>query len=119
ADRAAAEAQWVKSWDVYLELPRTPEGDRAALAGTVMVDPGLTAALASAKSASDKGWDSYGSIGHRLSWPSGINGADQVVIRRCHATSQSGAYETSTGYKQTVGVPATLVQGVLTKGSDS
>src|SRR5664279_4729367 len=39
ADRAAVESQWVKSWDVYLEIARTPAADREALVATVAVDP--------------------------------------------------------------------------------
>ena len=39
ADRAAVEAQWVKSWDVYLAIATTPAADREALAATVTVDP--------------------------------------------------------------------------------
>jgi hypothetical protein len=118
ADRAAAEAQWVKSWDVYTELPGTPEAERAELASTVMVDPGLTRALDEAKSVSDQGWDTYGAIGHRLSWPSEINGAAEAVIRDCQDTSQTGSYEINTGYKKTVGVPARAMQGLLVKGAD-
>src|SRR5664279_3495452 len=39
ADRAAVESQWIKSWDVYAALAHTPGDQRAALAGTVAVDP--------------------------------------------------------------------------------
>jgi len=49
ADRAAVESQWVKSWDVYLEIARTPAADREALVATVAVDPNKATMLSSAR----------------------------------------------------------------------
>ena len=42
ADRAAIEAQWVKFWDIYVNLVRTPLSDRDALVATVSVEPTRT-----------------------------------------------------------------------------
>ena len=97
ADRAAIEAQWNKFWEVYLELPHTPEGDRQALAASVAVDPGLTNLLTDAKTVEQKGWDSYGQIIHRISWPQPVDGKATAVIADCQDTSQAGSLETSTG----------------------
>ena len=118
ADRAAIEAQWNKFWEVYLELPHTPEGDRQALAASVAVDPGLTNLLTDATTVEQKGWDSYGQIIHRISWPQPVDGKTTAVIADCQDTSQAGSLETSTGNKTTVGVERNPLQGNLVRGED-
>ena len=118
ADRAAIEAQWNEFWHVYLELPHTPEGDRQALAASVAVDPGLTNLLTDAKTVEQKGWDSYGQIIHRISWPQPVDGKATAVIADCQDTSQAGSLETSTGNKTTVGVERNPLQGNLVRGED-
>ena len=67
ADRAAVESQWVKSWDVYLEIARTPAADREALAATVAVDPTKTNMLSDAAKFDSQGLEAYGALGHRIS----------------------------------------------------
>jgi hypothetical protein len=118
ADRAAIEAQWNRFWQVYLELPHTPEGDRQAMAAEVAVDPGLTNLLTDAKTVEQKGWDSYGQIIHRISWPQPVDGKTTAVIADCQDTSQAGSLETSTGNKMTVGVERNPLQGNLVRGED-
>lgn len=118
ADRAAVESQWIKSWDVYAALAHTPGDQRAALAGTVAVDPALTNMLTDAQTLTGKGWDTYGQIAHRISWPQSVDGKPSAVIADCQDSSQSGSYETSTGYKRTVGVPRDHMQGILLRSDD-
>ena len=118
ADRAAIEAQWDKFWQVYLVLPHTPDADRQAMAAAVAVDPGLTNLLTDAKTVEQKGWDSYGQIIHRISWPQPVDGKSTAAIADCQDTSQAGSIETSTGNKMTVGVERNPLQGALVRGDD-
>ena len=118
ADRAAIEAQWNEFWQVYLALPHTPEEDRQALAAGVAVDPGLTNLLTDANTVDQKGWDSYGQITHRITWPQAVNGQATAVIADCQDTSQAGSLETSTGNKMTVGVERNPLQGTFVRGQD-
>src|SRR5664280_449503 len=118
ADRAAVEAQWIRSWDAYAALAHTPGDQRAALAGTAAVDPALTNMLTDAQTLTGKGWDTYGQIAHRISWPQSVDGKPSAVIADCQDSSQSGSYETSTGYKRTVGVPRDHMQGLLLRSDD-
>lgn len=118
ADRAAVESQWVKSWDVYLEIARTPAADREALAATVAVDPTKTNMLSDAAKFDTQGLETYGSLGHRISWPQPINGGTTALIDDCQDRSQSGAIKTATGDKVTVGVARDHYQGSLVKGDD-
>ena len=118
ADRAAVESQWVKSWDVYLEIARTPASDREALAATVAVDPTKTNMLSDAAKFDTQGLETYGSLGHRISWPQPINGGTTALIDDCQDRSQSGAIKTATGDKISVGVARDHYQGSLVKGDD-
>ena len=118
ADRAAVEAQWVRSWDVLLAIGTTPAGDREALAATVAVDP-TKANIVGAGTALDKqGLQTYGTLGHRISWPQDINGGSTAVIDDCQDRSQAGSMKVATGDKVTVGVPRDHYQGNLVKGDD-
>ena len=118
ANRAAVESQWVKSWDVYLEIARTPAADREALIATVAVDPTKANMLSDAAKFDSQGLETYGSLGHRISWPQPINGGTTALIDDCQDRSQSGAIKTSTGDKVTVGVARDHYQGSLVKGDD-
>ena len=117
-DRAAVEAQWVKSWEVYLELARTPAADREALVAAVAVDPTKTNMLSDAAKFDSQGLETYGSLGHRISWPQPINGGTTALIDDCQDASQSGSMKTATGDKVTVGVARDHYQGSLVKGDD-
>src|SRR5664279_89843 len=104
ADRAAVESQWVKSWDVYLAIAITPAADREALADTVVVDPARANMLSDAAKFDAQGVRTYGTLGHRISWPQPIAGGTTAVIDDCQDASQTGAVNTTTGDKVTVGV---------------
>ena len=118
ADRAAVEAQWVKSWEVYMEIARTPAAEREALIETVAVDPTRANMLTDAGKFDEQGLQTYGSLGHRISWPQPISGASTAVIDDCQDASQSGSLKTETGDKVTVGVARDHYQGNLVKGAD-
>ncbi len=118
ADRAAVEAQWIKSWDVYRTLARVPEDQRMAEAESVAVDPALSLMLKDAKDLNDKGWDTYGTLGHRISWLKPIEGADEALISDCQDGSQAGSLEIATGIKKTVGVAGASFQGTMRRGTD-
>ena len=90
ADRAAVEAQWVKSWDVYLAMAITPaaivrrwshrrrrphEGEHAQRRRRVSTARACRPTAA---------------LGHRISWPQPINGAATAVIDDCQDRSQAG-----------------------------
>lgn len=118
ADRAAVEAQWVKSWEVYLEIARTPAADREALVATVAIDPTKANILSDAAKFDSQGLETYGSLEHRISWPQPINGGTTALIDDCQDRSESGSMKTATGDKVTVGVPRDHYQGSLVKGED-
>jgi len=65
-----------------------------------------------------QGLETYGSLGHRISWPQPINGGTTALIDDCQDRSQSGAIKTATGDKVTVGVARDHYQGSLVKGDD-
>jgi hypothetical protein len=118
ADRAAVESQWVKSWDVYLAIAITPAADREALADTVTVDPTRANLLSDAAQFDSQGLQTYGALGHRISWPQPIAGGTTAVIDDCQDRSQAGSMKAATGDKLTVGVPRDHYQGSLVKGDD-
>ena len=118
ADRAAVEAQWVKSWDVLLAIGTTPAGDREALAATVAVDPTKSNIVGAGTALDSQGLQTYGTLGHRISWPQDINGGSTAVIDDCQDRSQAGSMKVATGDKVTVGVPRDHYQGNLVKGDD-
>lgn len=118
ADRAAVEAQWIKSWDVLLGIGATPLVDREALAATVAIDPTKTNIVGAGAALDSQGLQTYGTLGHRISWPQPINGATTALIDDCQDRSQAGSMETATGKKVTVGVPRDHYQGNLVKGDD-
>jgi hypothetical protein len=118
ADRAAVESQWVRSWDVYLAIARTPAADREALIATVSVDPTKANMLSDAAKFDSQGLETYGALGHRISWPQPINVAPTALIDDCQDASQSGSMKAATGDKVTVGVPRDHYQGSLVKGDD-
>ena len=117
-DRAAVESQWVKAWDVYLAIARTPAADREALVATVAIDPTKANMLSDAAKFDSQGLQTYGTLGHRISWPQPVNGASTAVIDDCQDASQSGSMKTATGDKVTVGVARDHYQGNLVKGDD-
>ncbi len=117
-DRAAAEAQWTKYWEIYAALPHTPEDQWDALLAPVAVESMVNAAKDDARSIRDEGNDTYGTVGHRFTWTKPISGSDTAVLQDCNDGSQAGAYETATGNKITVGVPRQNTMGTLVRGAD-
>ena len=117
-DRAAAEAQWTKYWEVYAALPHTPEDQWDALLTPVAVESMSNAAKDDARSIRDEGNDTYGTVGHRFTWTKPVDGSDTAVLQDCNDGSQAGAYETATGNKITVGVPRQNTMGTLVRGPD-
>lgn len=118
ADRGAAEAQYARYWEVYAALPHTPEDQWDALLAPVAVEPMITNAKDDARTIVSKGRDTYGTVTHRFSWADPINGAPTALLTDCDDTSQSGAYETASGNKVTVGVPRRHMQGSMVRGED-
>ena len=118
SDRAAVEAQWVKFWDIYINIVRTPSLDRDALAATVAIDPMHSNLLKSAEYFESQGKDNYGTVGHRLSWLDGIHGSSEVVLSDCQDQSQFGSLEVASGHKLTVGVERDNVKGEFVRGQD-
>lgn len=117
-DRAAAEGQWTKYAGVYAALPHTPEDQWDILLAAVAVEPMITNAKNDARTIISKGRDTYGTVEHRISWTDPIDGADTAVLHDCDDGSQTGAYETATGNKVTVGVPRRNTMGTLVRGAD-
>jgi hypothetical protein len=115
ADRAAAEAQWSRYWEIYAALPHTPEDQWDALLAPLAVEPMITNAKNDAQSIRDEGHDTYGTVGHRFSWTDPIAGADTALLHDCNDGSQAGAFETATGNKITVGVPRQNTMGTLVR----
>jgi len=118
ADRAAVEAQWIKSWDVLLGIGATPAADREALAASVAVDPTKAKMLEAGTQFDSQGLQTYGTLGHRISWPQPISGKSTALVDDCQDASQTGSLETATGNKVTVGVPRDHYQGNLVKSDD-
>ena len=119
ADRAAVESQWIKSWDVYLAIARTPAADREALAATVTVDPtkanmlDATPPSSTARACRPTAPWVTGSPGRS---PSTAPPPPSSTIARIEAKPVS--MKTATGDKVTVGVPRDHYQGNLVKGDD-
>lgn len=118
ADRTAIESQWIKSWDVYMEIARTPKAEREALVKTIAVDPARANMLKDAAKFDSQGLETYGELGHRISWPQPVGGRAFAVIDDCQDASHSGSRKTATGDRVTVGVARDHYQGRLVKGDD-
>jgi len=118
ADRAAIEGQWVKFWEIYRRIARTPEADRPALLHTVAMDPSYSAALKDGENLTDEGLDTYGDVIHHVSWPIPIEGNDNATIADCMDQSNAGNYVVVTNEKHSVGVAANNIRGAMSRGSD-
>jgi len=117
ADRAAIEAQWVKFWDVYENIVRTPREDRAAALDSVAVDPMKGKVLAAASNFDAEGLDYYGAVTERPYWVDSIAG-DLAVMRDCQDQSQYGSVYVSSGEKRTVGIDRNSLQAGFIRGPD-
>ena len=118
ADRAAAEAQYAKYWEVFAALPHTPEDQWQAMLAEVAVEPLITNTQDDARVVRDKGRDTYGQVLHRFSWNEPINGADTAQLTDCDDSSHAGAYETATDQKVTAGVERRHMLASMARGDD-
>ncbi|WP_188943318.1 hypothetical protein [Nakamurella endophytica] len=103
---------------MYLALARTPVADRVAAVDAVAVDPARASMLSDAKRFDAQGVRTYGTLGHRISWPRAVNGGASAVISDCQDRSHSGSLDVATGNKLTVGVARDHYQGRMVKGRD-
>jgi hypothetical protein len=101
-----------------MEIARTPAAEREALVATVAVDPARANMLKDAQKFDAQGLETYGELGHRISWPQTVAGRDYAVIDDCQDASQSGSLKTATGQKVTAGVARDHYQGRLVKSKD-
>lgn len=118
ADRAAIEAQWIKFWDVYTNIIRTPSDNRDSILSEVSIDPIKSEILDVAKRFEFEGIDYYGSVIHDTYWASAIGGSNYAIIRDCMDQSQYGSLYVSTGETRSTGVPRDHIQGGFTRGDD-
>ena len=81
ADRAAIEAQWIKFWEIYNEIVRTPVDQRPQALDAVSVEPIRTQILEAASRFDSQGLDYYGAVVQHPYWVTPVNGA----AIRCHA----------------------------------
>jgi hypothetical protein len=111
ADRAAIEAQWVKFWQVYEGIVRTPKNDRLAILNTVAVPPITDNLLDTAEKADSQGVDNYGTIVHRLSWQFPVNGESNATIDDCQDQSKTGTVKIGSGEILTTGEERSNMRG--------
>jgi hypothetical protein len=65
-----------------------------------------------------QGLQTYGTLGHRISWPQPINGGSTAVIDDCQVRSQSGPSRPRRATKSRSAFPGDHYQGSLVKGDD-
>lgn len=109
-DRAAIEAQWIKFWDIYENIIRTPAQSRLAALQAVSVDPIKSRILNSANKSESEGIDYYGSVVQHPYWIESVNDKDLAVMRDCQDQSQYGSINVASGEKRTVGVAKDSLQ---------
>lgn len=118
ADRLSVEAQWTRLWAIYAGIARIPAGDRDALLSEVTVSPLTEKLLQAASLANSDGIDNYGTVQHRIFWPTPINGQDSAVVADCQDQSQSGTISTDSGEILTTGQTRINLRGEFIRGSD-
>lgn len=118
ADRAAIEAQWIKFWEVYADIVRTPEADRIAVVDAVAVSPQKEMLLDAAATAEAAGIDSWGSVKHRIYWQDPVDGKATATIADCQDQSESGQIDIATGERIVTGVPRIDLRGNFVRVAD-
>jgi hypothetical protein len=118
ADRAAIEAQWIKFWDAYENIIRTPSELRSSALDAVSVDPIKSRILGAARKFESQGLDYYGSVVQHPYWIESIGGGNFAVIRDCQDQSNYGSVYVSSRKKRTVGVPRDSLQAGFVKARD-
>jgi hypothetical protein len=119
ADRAAIEAQWLKFWQIYNGIVRTPSTERSTVLDAVSVDPIKTQILDAASKFDKEGIDYYGSVVQRPYWVTPVNGQPYAVMRDCQDQSQYGSLYVSTGEKRSVGLERDSLQAGFILGGDN
>lgn len=118
ADRAAIEAQWVKFWDAYAAIVRTPDEQRDGLLAPLVTSPLKEKIIEVAREANSAGKDNYGTVVHRIFWELPVGGQSTAAIADCQDQANSGTIDLASGSKLTVGEPRVNLRGQLVRGSD-
>jgi len=118
ADRAAGEAQWVRFWEVYNAIVRTPAAERTVRLDAVSVDPIRADVLEAARTFESQGLDYYGSVIQHPYWISPIDGQSIAVMRDCQDQSGYGSLYVESGEKRSVGVARNSLQAGFVRGDD-
>ena len=118
ADRAAIEAQWVKFWQIYNGIVRTPAEQRSALLDTVAIDPVKSEMIDAAQRFESQGLDYYGSVIQHPYWDFPVGGQSVAVLRDCQDQSKYGSIWVATGEKRSVGVDRNNLQAGFVRGQD-
>jgi len=113
ANRTAIQNVWVKYWEVSSKYIRTPKNRKLALLQTVAVEPQIGRITAAAADFEKKGWDNYGTPGHRPYWGPPVEGGSKAIMGDCMDFSHVGRLEVATGRKLTVGVPRSNIRGLF------
>lgn len=118
ADRAAIEAQWIKFWQTYQVIVRTPMDERRNIADSVAVPALAEKMVAAAEKARIENKDNYGEVIHHIFWQFDVGGKSNAVIADCLDQSNAGTVDTSTGAVITVGPERSNMRGEMLRGSD-
>ncbi len=118
ADRSAIEAQWVKFWQTYNNIVRTPSDQRIGVLDQVSIDPVKSQILAAAQRFDSEGIDYFGSVVQHPYWPYPVDGQPFAVMRDCQDQSNYGSVWVATGEKRSIGVVNNNLQAGFIKGDD-
>jgi len=118
SDRAAIEAQWVKFWQVYNGIVRTPADQRSAVLDAVAVDPVKSEMLDAAMRFESQGIDYFGSVTQHPYWVTPVSGQSIAVMRDCQDQSLTGTIWLATGEVRTSGGDRNSLQAGFVRGGD-
>jgi len=118
ADRAAIEAQWIKFWDVYRDMIRTPDERRDELLAAVVTSPLKETMINEARSAQAAGQDNYGTVQHRIFWDIPVAGSSVATIADCQDQTGTGIVDVTTGQKVSEGVDQIEIRGQMVESDD-
>jgi hypothetical protein len=119
ADRAAVEAAWVKFWQIYTNIVRTPLEQRSAALDTVSVDPIRTEILNAAATFDSQGLDYFGSVIEHPYWVTPIAGRSFAVMRDCQDQSNYGSIYVASGETRSSGPERDSLQAGFQLGADN
>jgi len=118
ADRTAIQGAWTHYWIVSSNLVQIPKNRRRAALEVVAVEPQVSGLLKEADDWEKKGWQAYGTPGHRPYWGPPVDGQASAIMGDCIDLSHTGRVASKTGQKLTVGVVRTNARGVFQRGDD-